>query len=182
MLGTQIKALRLAAHTSAGELAARAGVSRSMLSRVERGLASPSVQTLERVAQGLGVSISRFFAERTPRSVFFHVPAGTGIPMPRVAPGDGCSCELLGHLMSGDLSMTPSLVQMHAPIAPPSAAQAGLKLVYMLAGRARYRYGPKVVLLAPGDTLLFDAAQCHGVETIEVAPVRYLCTMVALRN
>ncbi|WP_080666888.1 helix-turn-helix domain-containing protein [Variovorax paradoxus] len=43
------------------ELARRAGISRPLLSRIEHGQVSPSVETLPRVANGLGVPMSRFF-------------------------------------------------------------------------------------------------------------------------
>ena len=58
-LGEQIKALRIAAGKTGGELAAQCGVSRSRLSRVERGLVSPSVETLNRIAQGLDTPLSK---------------------------------------------------------------------------------------------------------------------------
>ena len=44
------------------ELADRAAVTESFLSQVERGVASPSVASLQRVARGLGLSIAQLFA------------------------------------------------------------------------------------------------------------------------
>ncbi|RYH41428.1 MAG: XRE family transcriptional regulator, partial [Alcaligenaceae bacterium] len=41
LIGAQVRALRMAAGDSGGELAQRCGISRSMLSRIERGLVSP---------------------------------------------------------------------------------------------------------------------------------------------
>jgi transcriptional regulator with XRE-family HTH domain len=49
-----------------------------MLSRIERGLVSPSVETLDRIANGLGVPVSRFFSDQTHRTDFSHVPAARG--------------------------------------------------------------------------------------------------------
>jgi ribosome-binding protein aMBF1 (putative translation factor) len=63
-VGAQIQSLRLAARTSAGALAASASVSRSMLSRVENGLVSPSIEVLERIAAALDVPMSRFLSTR----------------------------------------------------------------------------------------------------------------------
>lgn len=181
-LGSQIRILRVATGTSGGALAARAGVSRSMLSRVERGLASPSVATLERIAGAMGVSISQFFADRTERFDFIHVPAGRGIVVDSLVAATGGSYELLGHLMSGGLSVAPSLVQMDGLQAEPaSLTQEGLKFIYMLRGRARYRYGSRGVGVGPGDALLFDASAVHGVTCVEEAPVRYLCAVFSLR-
>ena len=44
-IGAQVRALRMAAEVSGGELAKTSGISASMLSRIERGLVSPSVET-----------------------------------------------------------------------------------------------------------------------------------------
>lgn len=183
LIGAQIKALRVAARTSGGELAARAGVSRAMLSRVERGLASPSVRTLDRIADALGVSISRFFAETARRTGFLHVQAGRGIPVDRQAATPGSRCELLGHLLSGDLHVAPCMVQVDAHHQTPGMVQhPGLKFVYILAGRARYRYGLKEVSVGQGDALLFDAAVPHGVVATQEVPVRYLCAAFSMRE
>lgn len=183
MLGAQIRALRAGTRTSGGELAARAGVSRSMLSRVERGLASPSIETLERIADGLGVSISQFFARQAHRVDFQHVPAGRGIPVNSLVGATGGCYELLGHLVSGDMTMTPSLVRMDGCATLPSAlAQEGLKFIYVLAGQARYRYGQRQLALKEGDALLFDACAPHGVEAVVAAPLHYLCAVFSLRR
>lgn len=181
-LGLQIRTLRAATGISGGAVAARAGVSRSMLSRVERGLASPSVETLERIANAMGVSISRFFAQRTERADFLHVPAGRGIVVDGQATATAGRHELLGRLLSGGLSVAPSLVQMEAPLAgAASVVHEGLKFIYMLCGSVRYRYGSRDVRVGPGDALLFDASAPHGVECVEEGPARYLCAIFSLR-
>lgn len=181
-LGLQIRTLRAATGTSGGVLAARAGVSRSMLSRVERGLASPSVETLERIAGAMGAAVSQFFVDRSARFDFLHVPAGRGMVVDSLVAATGARYELLGRLMSGGLTVAPSLVQMDG-LQPESAAltQEGLKFIYMLSGKAHYRYASRGVCVGAGDALLFDASAPHGVERVEDAPVRYLCATFSLR-
>jgi XRE family transcriptional regulator, regulator of sulfur utilization len=62
-LGERIRLERLRRKLSLEVLAARAGVSRSMLSDVERGEKVPSVLVLDRIATGLDTSIARLLGE-----------------------------------------------------------------------------------------------------------------------
>jgi transcriptional regulator with XRE-family HTH domain len=61
-LGARIRALRLARHETLRELAARAAVTESFLSQVERGVASPSIASVQRIARSLDTSIAELFA------------------------------------------------------------------------------------------------------------------------
>jgi transcriptional regulator with XRE-family HTH domain len=61
-LAESIRAHRLAAALSLELLAERTGVSRAMLSRIERGESSPTAQLLNRLCGGLGISLSALFA------------------------------------------------------------------------------------------------------------------------
>jgi transcriptional regulator with XRE-family HTH domain len=59
MLGTRVKALREAMDLSLRDLAERSGVSAPMLSQVERGETSPSLQIAQRIASGLDLRLSQ---------------------------------------------------------------------------------------------------------------------------
>ncbi|MBP0579434.1 helix-turn-helix domain-containing protein [Labrys sp. LIt4] len=65
-LGGRIKALRGRMHLTIDQLAAASGVSRAMISRIERGESSATAQLLARLAGGLGVSLSTLFATAQP--------------------------------------------------------------------------------------------------------------------
>lgn len=58
-LGARVRALRVGQGLSLDEAAQRTGVSRSMLSAVERGEKAPTVLVLHRIATGLGSNITR---------------------------------------------------------------------------------------------------------------------------
>src|SRR4051794_7202703 len=61
-LGARIRALRLARGQTLRQLASSAGVTESFLSQVERGVASPSIASVQRIARALGQSIAELFA------------------------------------------------------------------------------------------------------------------------
>jgi transcriptional regulator with XRE-family HTH domain len=71
-IARRVAALRAARRLSLDALAARSGVSRSMISLVERGESSPTAVVLEKLATGLGVAMPSLFdappeAARAPR-------------------------------------------------------------------------------------------------------------------
>ncbi len=66
-VGERLRELREARNISMRTLASRSGLSANALSMIERGKASPSVSTLYKLADALGVSITAFFASETDR-------------------------------------------------------------------------------------------------------------------
>jgi transcriptional regulator with XRE-family HTH domain len=61
-----IRRLRVVQAVSAETLAADAGIDRAYMSEMERGLANPTVDLLERLAAVLGVDLGEFFVRPAP--------------------------------------------------------------------------------------------------------------------
>ena len=61
-VGARIRRLRTSARMSLRTLASRTDFSPSFISQVENGLASPSIASMEKIAQALGVTLGEFFA------------------------------------------------------------------------------------------------------------------------
>src|SRR4051812_41716747 len=152
-IGSQIRTLRRALEITAADLAARAGVSGSMLSKIERGLASPSIATLASLAATLKVPVARFFTSYDERRDCSIVRAGQGVKVDRRGSKCGHLYELLGHSLSGDLFVEPYLVTLTDEATPyPSFQHTGVEFVYIVSGRMRYRYADRLFELAPGDS------------------------------
>jgi transcriptional regulator with XRE-family HTH domain len=103
-IGLRVRALRAADGLTLDQLAERSGVSRAMLSRIERGESSPTAQLLNRVCSGLGVTLSTLFApaatERSPLSRLADQPIwrdpASGYLRRMVSPtGSGSSTEII---------------------------------------------------------------------------------------
>ena len=60
-LGAAIKRERSGLGISQGELAERAGLHRTYVSDVERGTRNPSIQSVEKLARALRVSVAKLF-------------------------------------------------------------------------------------------------------------------------
>src|ERR1700687_5157036 len=78
-IADMVRELRAAKGLSLDALAAKSGVSRSMISLVERGESSPTAVVLEKLAAGLGVMLASLFDAPAP------APKAPGGPVARRA-------------------------------------------------------------------------------------------------
>ena len=81
LIGKKLKSSRLKRDKTIQELAERSRVSSNMISRIERGLTTPSVEILMKLAGALGVSLSYFVEEAEKGSTVVFTPAGQGDPI-----------------------------------------------------------------------------------------------------
>lgn len=183
LLGRQIESLRLAVGQTASAVAKKAGLSSSMYSRIERGMSSPSVDSIDRIAGALGVPVSKLFLDQSRRLDCSYVPAGKGLTVDRVGSTAGHEYELLGHVLSGNLFVEPYRVSLLTGAEPCSTFQhTGVEFLYVIAGSMHYRYGERRFALEPGDSLLFDAAALHGPEHFSGVNVSYLSIVFNMRG
>jgi transcriptional regulator with XRE-family HTH domain len=64
-IGERIRHLRVSSRMTQGQLRVRSRLSKSYLSRVEAGLFIPSIATLEKIAEALGIGLYRCLAPET---------------------------------------------------------------------------------------------------------------------
>jgi transcriptional regulator with XRE-family HTH domain len=182
-IGRRIRGLRRQRDLSTVDLSAAAGISTGMLSKIENGQISPSLSTLQSVAEALGVSISSLFATFEERQDCSYVPAGRGVTIERRGTKVGHVYELLGHVLRGEVAVEPYLITLREDAEAYTGFQhAGIEFIYMLTGEVAYRHGGDTYHLKPGDSLLFDSAALHGPETLLVRPMTYLSIIVYPRQ
>ncbi len=80
-LGEKLKTLRLQNRLTLVELAEKSGVSKSLLSRIERGRSVPTITTIQKIASALGIILSDFFAnsETEPSTPFANIDPSNSI-------------------------------------------------------------------------------------------------------
>lgn len=182
-LGAQIRKLRRIAELTASDLAGAAGISAGMLSKIESGQISPSLATLQAVAQALNVPISRLFAAFEERRDCSFVPAHEGVVIERRGTKAGHEYRLLGAGLSGPVVVEPYLITLHGDAQAYTGFQhAGLEFIHMLTGEVVYRHGDQSYHLRPGDSLLFDSAALHGPERLVGKPMTYLSVIIYARE
>lgn len=176
-IGREVRAHRKQKGITVAELSALTELSIGMLSKIENGNTSPSLTTLQTLANALSVPLTSFFRQYEERREAVHTQAGQGVEIDRAGTRAGHQYNLLGHLGSNSsgVIVEPYLITLTAKSDRFDAFQhAGIETIYMLEGAVDYRHGSDIFELRPGDTLFFDADAPHGPEKLVSLPAVYL--------
>jgi transcriptional regulator with XRE-family HTH domain len=154
-LARRLRGLRRAHGLSLDALARATGVSRSMISLVERGEASPTAVVLERLATGLGV----------PLAALFDDPAPVPSPLARAADQPVWTDPVSGYLrrnVSPPGAASPiDIVEVVFPPGARVAYETGARdprvdqQVWVLEGAVEVTVGDAAHVLEAGDCLAF---------------------------
>lgn len=178
-IGRRVRLLRQRLQLTATDLAAQAGLSPGMLSKIENGGTSPSLSTLRSLAEALNVPMTSFFADFEERRDCSYVPAGQGVRIERRGTKAGHHYELLGHSLSGDIVVEPYLITLSEDASSYTQFQHdGMEFIYMLTGKVIYRHADKLYPMTRGDSLFFDAGALHGPEELVETPMTYLSIII----
>ena len=176
-IGREVRAYRKKKNITVADLSETTGLSIGMLSKIENGNTSPSLTTLQSLANALSVPLTSFFRGFEEERAAVHTKAGEGVELEREGTRANHQYNLLGHsgANSSGVIVEPYLITLNAESDVfPTFQHGGIETIYMLEGEVDYRHGEKVYSLKPGDTLFFDADAPHGPETLVKLPARYL--------
>jgi transcriptional regulator with XRE-family HTH domain len=157
-IGERLRELREARNISMRSLATKSGLSANALSMIERGKASPSVSTLYKLADALGVSITSFFGSDAERKNVVFIK---GDERPRVAFTRGVFEGLGGEHFVGRVEPFALTLESNANSGPRSMSHTGHEFVFCLRGELEYQVERQLFRLAAGDSLLFAAHLKH---------------------
>jgi transcriptional regulator with XRE-family HTH domain len=163
--GCAVKQRREAAGLSLRELAARSGISASMISDIERGTKSPTVTTVVRLAQALGVSAAALID-------------GSAGPAPRIRVlrrGEGAGGEHPARWQSLGPAAPGSRIDFVRYQIPPSTvlgpstahAPGTVEHMHVVTGTVRVTVGDETAELTAGDSCSCRTDAPHGVENLD---------------
>ncbi|QDI77872.1 helix-turn-helix domain-containing protein [Leisingera aquaemixtae] len=176
-IGREVRSFRRQQGITVADLANLTGLSIGMLSKIENGNTSPSLTTLQLLANALSVPITSFFRRFEETREAVHTKSGAGVETERAGTRAGHQYQLLGHLgaNASGVMVEPYMITLtEESDVFPTFQHDGIEMLYMLEGEVDYRHGDKVFALKPGDTLFFDADAPHGPESLVKLPARYL--------
>ncbi len=178
-LGNSIRLLRRQHSLTLQEIADRTQISRGMLSKIENGVSSTSLENLEHIANALGVTLSSLFqGYNLPTGSVQFVKKGEGMEVVRRGTRSGHTYHLLAYDQGPQKLFEPFLITLEDPGEEfPNFEHMGTEFIYMLEGEVEYRVGEEKFLLQPGDSLTFRGEIPHRPEKHIRLPIRFLAVI-----
>ena len=150
-IGIRIKDLRIQQRITLKDLAKKTGLSTSFLSQLERDLASPSVSSLEKIAQALNTKVGYFFEREEAKELIF---IKKGISKRIIDKEKGISCETL---VSGilNIKMQPQVFTLGAgsELTKELMYPEGEKFGMVLKGRLEFVCDEEKLIFEEGDSI-----------------------------
>ena len=157
-VGSRLRDLRSERNLSIRALARKSGLSANALSMIERDKTSPSVSTLYKLADGMGVPITSFFGEERDYEtvVFVKADERTRVPFQR-----GTWEGLGGQNFVGRMEPFVLTLESGANSGLHTMVHTGHEFVICLRGELEYQIEDKFYNLKAGDSLMFSARLRH---------------------
>lgn len=179
-LGRVARRIRDSQGLTLAEVATRAGISAAMLSRLETGRTSPSLDTIVSLAGALGVRPSHLLQEIGIEDEGAQVVhAGQGLEVVRRGTKRGHTYHLLAAQRGPKKVFEPFLVTLTDKSEVfPGFEHPGTEFIHLLSGEIVYRLGRRSYHLKPGDSLTFRGDVAHGPEKLVKVPIRMLSIII----
>jgi transcriptional regulator with XRE-family HTH domain len=181
-IARRVRELRTATGLSLDELAGRCGVSRSMISLIERGESSPTAVVLEKLSVGLGVSLASLF----------DVPRAAAEPLSRRADQhewrDPASGYLRRNVSPAGYDSPIQIVEVNFPPGARVAYESGPRQprlwqqVWVLQGRIELTLSDHRHTLDAGDCLAMQLDQPLSYHNPTQQPARYAVVLCSERR
>lgn len=163
-LGPNLRTLRQERGLTLDRLAGMSELTRGYLSLVERGLKTPSITALLRIAGALQVNIAQLFdlnampAARYTLQRAADAAGGEGsFGLMSLAPGRA-------RKMMEPFLMRPSLSSGAGP--HPKWAHGGEEMLFVVSGRIAVKLGAEEIVMEKGDCLYFSGEERHEVRSL----------------
>ncbi len=176
-IGREVRSIRKQRGITVADLAESSALSVGMLSKIENGLTSPSLTTLQALSEALGVPISQLLKRFEEQRMAVQVKSGEGVSAERRGTRAGHQYHLLGYLSSNSSGVIgePYMITLNDESDEfPTFQHDGIEFLYFLEGCVEYRHADKTFLMEPGDSLFFDADAPHGPVKLITLPARYM--------
>jgi transcriptional regulator with XRE-family HTH domain len=174
VIAERVRGLRTAAEMTLADLASASGVSRSMLSSIERSEANPSAVVLDRIAAAFGLPLSEMLTQPTPGTSPLSKRAAQ--PVWHDAQSGYVRRTLTPALTAPPIKLVEIVFPAGGRVAFEATRSALLthQQIWMLSGRMEISAGPETYTLSTGDCLAMTLDKPTRFFNPGDKPARYL--------
>jgi transcriptional regulator with XRE-family HTH domain len=178
LIGVRVRDLRQTRRLTLQQVAERADLSKSFISKVERGAVSISIAALSRLATGLGVPMGEIFDTAETGSDAIFVPRGQGTSLDKHSKLPYQYEVLVPR--RGERVMQPIIISIDGRRTRFELRDhPGEQFIFVLDGHMQYICGNEEFRLGAGDSLYLNARKSHGPKLKRNQKVRYLCVQTS---
>lgn len=173
VVGNKLKSTRHKRDMTIQELAKLSGVSANMISRIERGLTTPSVEILVKLASAFGLSIGYFVEEAQRGRAVVLTRAGEGHPVfffeekHRIV-------SLTQGVRDPGFSVFMDILERGCASGAGGMVQSGEEFAMVLDGRLEFIIDDEYFELSQGDSIAFKASHPHRWRNLNDGQTRVL--------
>lgn len=177
LLGKHLQQIRKEKKLTLEQLAQKSGVSRSMLSQIERGQANPTFGTLWNLSRALGLDMSElveeFESNGSGQNKIEHVTAEN---IPRITnTQSGCALAILGPPdLVGQYEWYELTIQPNGALISQPHSQGCREHLTILSGEAEIKSGGQTLGASTGSTVRYPADVPHSIKCVGESPLSAL--------
>ena len=174
MSAIRLKPLRKQLGMSLQDLAEQTDLTKSYLSKLERGLSTPSIAVALRLSSALHVDVERLFSEDAGEDGIVVVKAADRIPLGRRDSPMKSHYEVI----VGNSNVRHNHTFIVTPASDFSKAEfkehEGDEFLFVHKGRIEINFASKLFVLSTGDAVHFDAHIPHKIRSLGSRPAQVL--------
>lgn len=180
VLAKELRRHRKARDLSLEQLAALSGVSKSMISKIERKESVPSTVILSKLAEALGVTFSRLMAPPIEREILLIPAARQPVLRDEVS---GFTRRCLSPVLPGrGIDWVLNTLPPGGTTGEFVGHRRGVEeYIYVLKGRLVARVGERSMTLETGDSLYFEADAGHAFTNVGSGACEYFLVIDSAR-
>jgi len=176
-IGCNIRKLRSEKTLTLTEVAKKADITKSTLSKIETGQISAPISTLIRIAKAMNLPVVLFFAEEKSQPLYVLTRKGNGSIVTRNGSRFGYSYEGLA-LEKQNKYVEPFILTINPSDPVGIFRHDGQEFDYIISGSMEFTIGNEKLTLKAGDSLYFDSNHVHKTQVIGKKPVKFLCVFI----
>jgi transcriptional regulator with XRE-family HTH domain len=169
-IGPKIREMRKHRGMTLKEFSQRVGVTASLISQIERGVAAPSISSLKKISDTLGISIALFFNEEGKALANDFSPIVRKHERKTLHPSPGVTYHLLSKNLQGKLEFLLAFYEVGASTGPKPYWHRGEECALVLKGKLEVQIGSSVYVLLKDDSITFSCEIPHRVSNVGKVP------------